>query len=569
MLSLRDSISARAKCNEELEDEIDAVKEQLADETSRGSSSATRRELEKSLELLQTCLTESSHQRSINRKAAHQRLKGLACQVRNEFSKASLQIDFKSGIEDLLRKPGEAEKEGRVADNDRDSLNVLPTDFALEVFCTASNEYLKLRGVKVGSDGDASCFTSINETGIPEVLRSVLGATETFRIEHATAYLQKVGNVLGRVYLYASECKVDAKAGELLSKAFKSEMAALVPVMKQITLSFGGKMEENIRNGLEPDLRLAATRGDTDAFSVVNAWFESRPRNRQEPKNKGLHWATFGAAARRGGVYKSSSAGPISLNQELYNPLEKEYFASWRQVMVAELNRHLSLARIDMITHCEKRLEAIGALFKQIGMDSLTIQWMQAAGKNGCESIIDGAFRKMRQSAMMKSRKLNRSNIPKLREKLRPTYSVVSSVARGCGVAIRQRNAMKAGAAALLTLKEFDPMMTELNNEIVGMVKDLTKSMLDDTNNDINKCLEDVCCLSWNDEGYISAMADPRVFVEVFDARNALLPNIVRLCVAHDNILDHLGIARQEVHRVERNIPDGYQEARSKLSNAY
>lgn len=126
----------------------------------------------------------------------------------------------------------------------------------------------------------------------------------------------------------------------------------------------------------------------------MNAWFSSQPQNRQELKNKGLHWATFGASARRGGVYKSSLAGSISLNQELYNPLEKEYCTSWREVMVAELNRHLSSARVQLLEHCSERLQSIGTFFRQIRVGSLTIQWMQTAGKQGCESIINGGFRK-------------------------------------------------------------------------------------------------------------------------------------------------------------------------------
>lgn len=69
--------------------------------------------------------------------------------------------------------------------------------------------------------------------------------------------------------------------------------------------------------------------------------------------------------------------------------------------------------------------------------------------------------------------------------------------------------------------------MTVQNKEIVAMAKELAHMMLDDTNKDINKCLKQVCCLSWHDEGYVAAMADSRVFVEVFDSRNALFPNLV------------------------------------------
>ena len=61
-------------------------------------------------------------------------------------------------------------------------------------------------------------------------------------------------------------------------------------------------------------------------------------------------------------------------------------------------------------------------------------------------------------------------------------------------------------------------------------------------------------------------MEDPRVFVEVFDSRNALLPNLVRLCTAHDNLLDYMNIKRDNVERVTVNEPEGYLEAKNALA---
>jgi len=295
MISLRDSISLLARSLQEIEDEKDDLKEELeelhksmndvkrklselnADNKGYGDLNVSLESMCRGEEMLRDKIStlekhqiESPLRREEERKQFHAELKILAAEVRNEFSKKSLQVDFQKGIEDLVCKP--SEKADQVPDQQESKMKnvpVLPANFRLEVFWTSSNEYLKLQGVKVGSDGTAACFNSPEQTGISEVMKSVHKATAEHRVDHTKNFLMVSGNILGRVYFYASGCKVDYEASKLLSQAFNTRVEGIGPAVKQIVVKFDGEMKKLIHKDLEPSLRMAATKGDTDGMNVV------------------------------------------------------------------------------------------------------------------------------------------------------------------------------------------------------------------------------------------------------------------------------------------------------------
>jgi Dynamin family len=571
MGALKEEIRLLAKNEDELADELEDVQDMLKECEEglkhRGGGEGTvqgHSELKLRLLTVEKLMNEFPTEREARRRQCHQQLKILASQVRNEFSQKSLQNDFRDGIEELFAQAGHNNNEYQKGNG---SSHVLPADFQLEVFCTSSNEYLKLKGVKAGVDGDAGCFQLTEETGVPDVERSVSSVTEKFRADHAVSFVKKTGNVLGRIYLYASECKTDATTIALLSEAFESEMGAMMPPAEAIAEEFGCQMKGTLQSDLEPHLKMAATRADKDSIAVVDDWFACPRRTRSDPKNRGIHWATFGAAARRGGVYKSATSGPLSLNQEICNPLEKGFCTSWNQVMVASLTDHLLDAKQKFLHLSNKHLDAIGAAFGEKGMDSVSIQWMKTHGMQGSDAAIDTVFSKIARVAFKRASKLNRSSVFKIKDKMKSTYGAVATVSGGTGKASRQETAMKSGGQRVLTLQTFDPMMSDLHRESMAFIDYLTKIMLI-TPHEIRKSLHQACCLGWNDENYMDAMKESRVLVEVFDSRNALLPNLVRLCAAHDNAMDYLGIPRDDATQPERvvsNEPKEYLDAKKKL----
>ena len=73
------------------------------------------------------------------------KLKALCSTVRNEYSKACLQADFKSGLKELYRKDDDDDR----ANESNATHTALPEEFNMEVFCISANDYLKLMKIKV------------------------------------------------------------------------------------------------------------------------------------------------------------------------------------------------------------------------------------------------------------------------------------------------------------------------------------------------------------------------------------------------------------------------------------
>lgn len=130
---LHDSISMRAKSKHEVEDEADDAEEQLQScqvmikklrETSKQPAEETsglaslleqalveERDLQERLVSLRKCLDDPPSKRDAKREDPHKRLRILAAEVRNEFSRKSLQEDSPSGIES---ESGPARTEGHL-----------------------------------------------------------------------------------------------------------------------------------------------------------------------------------------------------------------------------------------------------------------------------------------------------------------------------------------------------------------------------------------------------------------------------------------------------------------------
>ena len=107
------------------------------------------------------------------------KLKAICSSIRNEYSTACLQDDFKSGLKELYRKD----------DDDGEASNTetaLPEEFNMDVFCISSNDYLKLMKIKPRRDGPPSTFSNASDTQIPQLRAYVHSTTAHFRYGMST-----------------------------------------------------------------------------------------------------------------------------------------------------------------------------------------------------------------------------------------------------------------------------------------------------------------------------------------------------------------------------------------------
>ncbi len=275
-------------------------------------------------------------------------LKSLCSSVRNEYSTTCLQEDFRLGLKELCR-GAEEESNNPVAGA---AQLPLPDDFEIDVFANSANDYLKISGVKNQTDGPPNCFMQRDDTQIPSLRSFVhqvsLKAKKTF----AESFLNEVSDVVDRIKLLASDGKDSIASGTLGRKCksiFDAEIAKLRGPILREAKRFQDTAFDTISTNLQPALQTGASRGREAAMATVRSWGSKsrRTRNERTPENNGLYYSTYNATVKRYGIYTSASAGAINLNQELCDPMEKEFGNHWQQTMDESFRKFLGTRNLQ------------------------------------------------------------------------------------------------------------------------------------------------------------------------------------------------------------------------------
>lgn len=270
-----------------------------------------------------------------------QLLKPLCAQVRNEYSTAQLQKDFKAGFADLTRQ--DAEEMEHDHDDDDNGSRVRPADEVdastveekeLDVFCISANDYLKVTKIKDRSDGPPVTFHNVHDTNIPQLTEFVHAITYRRRQMVAERLLESSSEFLSGVKLYLSN---DGTADESLraktKQAFECELAKLNTALRDRTAALLRQMQHKIEQAIEPGMRKGAAEGQTAAKATAESWGSKDRRTKQDRGGGGLFWATYFASLRREGVFVSGSCGAIDMNQELSDPVEEKMMVGWDATM--------------------------------------------------------------------------------------------------------------------------------------------------------------------------------------------------------------------------------------------
>jgi hypothetical protein len=257
-------------------------------------------------------------------------LKSLCAQVRNEYSTRCLKDDFVNGLKDLYRnEDGETQSGKNVS---------LPDDLDLNVFCISANDYLKVQGIKSTSDGPPNCFSTAQDTQIPSLRTFVRDTTATHRKSFFEMFANQVSDVVDRFKLIATEA--DNRGSTRVSRkclaTFETEMQSLERKVKVIVDKFRSTAGGGVASTLRPSLKAGAKKGHSSALETVHSWGSTSRRTKTErrPDKNGLCWSTYQATIRRSGVYASACAGSIDFNQELCDPMEKEFSPAWQVRLV-------------------------------------------------------------------------------------------------------------------------------------------------------------------------------------------------------------------------------------------
>ncbi|KAL7460700.1 hypothetical protein ACHAXS_001143 [Conticribra weissflogii] len=205
-------------------------------------------------------------------------LKSICAEVRNEYSKACLQEDFRTGVEELY-------------DDDGDESQIqtaLPEDFNMNVFCISANDYLKVGRIKKTTDGKPNTFSNVADTQIPSLRSYIHEATKRFREAHTKSFIENTNDLVDRLKLLATNV-ADVPTGRSAYKTksiYQSEMRVLKCKVEPIAENFRSAMNDEIQPTLLKSIEVGAQNGCDSALNTVQSWGSKKRRTANNPSSK-------------------------------------------------------------------------------------------------------------------------------------------------------------------------------------------------------------------------------------------------------------------------------------------
>jgi hypothetical protein len=482
-----------------------------------------------------------------SRKLQH-RLKSLCSMVRSEYSTACLQEDFRTGLKELLRKPdGEDEEEEEGGSSGGVPATVLPENFQMAVHCISANDYLKILSIKPTSDGPPNCFSTIEDTRIPALRAFVHETTAKFRSSFTEAFVNTASDMLDRVKLLSANAShiPSSRLARKFKEMFEAESKTLTERVKPIVDQFKSVTEEGVNDRLKPSLMTGAIKSSSAAMPTVVSWgsIDRRCINMKAPHRNGLHWSTYCATVRRDGAFFSRCAGDIDLNQELCDPMEKEFSADWQTTMDSTIKTLLADSEIRVLELCNVVEKAIASAFVLAEMDAARLTEMTNAASRSCTTAVKAAFRAIFQFASNGQRELNRSLLRNVTAKMLLGYNAAVHVPSGRGAFNRMKDAMENHARRVVG-SMFDESTVELlkgSSELIGELASMIAAAVEA----IGKNLETVYSVCWDDQTDGTSLNEPEMQRKVRECRDKLLPRFNKLREFQDNAMSLVGIERE------------------------
>ncbi|KAJ7744514.1 hypothetical protein DFH07DRAFT_25631 [Mycena maculata] len=307
--------------------------------------------------------------------AAAQKEKNAFCSLkRSESSRGVLKEDFRAGLKDL----DDAAAEQRDPANFDPSVSLRDYDaIDLPVFTTSSRDYVRIKK-QVKGDGDPTCFSNVEDTGIPELQQWCHALTKSSRERAAERFLQQAVVFANGVKDYVAGIgDVTAADRDSLKDRWETcnqevgdvgqlneedpfaailgggglyTMSAAVPqprvdrygepigITPRLIREFGkvvetsvSQLKNHLRDGLEERCRVGALNAAGAAVPTSDEFASS------------MHWASYRATLRRNGEYRRD------LNVELVNPFTRNIAQKWQEVFEADVFSSLLTATIGCV----------------------------------------------------------------------------------------------------------------------------------------------------------------------------------------------------------------------------
>ncbi|KAI0829426.1 hypothetical protein BC628DRAFT_1501297 [Trametes gibbosa] len=324
-----------------------------------------------------------------------QREKNAFCSLkRSEFSRDVLKEDFRTGLKDL----DDAQQEQQNPDTFDPSVNVRDYNaIDLPVFTVSARDYIRITG-QVKGDGDPTCFSKTDDTGIPSLQQWCHHLTVASRSRAARNFHAQLNtfckNVLGFLQGIGEVAEADRAA---MPEKWESSMVAegnmseedpdedrfaytfgagwassepydqpmlndileggagtrLYSLNKQTKVDRYGqpvgvapRLEAEFRklsDGCVDDLQERFRDGLEERCRVGAASASSAAVETSDALAAAMHWATYRATLRRHGSWRQD------LNVELSNPFTRQIASSWAKVFEADLFASFEKSTLEVI----------------------------------------------------------------------------------------------------------------------------------------------------------------------------------------------------------------------------
>ncbi|CCM01707.1 uncharacterized protein FIBRA_03772 [Fibroporia radiculosa] len=427
---------------------------------------------------------------------------------RSEFSRDVLKEDFRQGLKDLDDAAAEQRDPGNF-DTTVDIRNYAAID--LPVFTCSSRDYVRLKG-QVKGDGDPTCFSKVDDTGIPELqkwchqltassrecaARNFLVHLKTFTNSVRT-YVQGIGDVtvgdretlrekwestplndddglVSMLYngVWGGSDGLDEVAYDILGRAGLSSMNAnklppkvdrfgerigitprLVKDFKKVIDDCVLQLQNIFREGLEEKCRVGAANAASAAVQTSDSFAA------------GMHWATYRATLRRHGSWRQD------LNVELTNPFTRNIASSWSKVFEADLFLAFDKAATDAINKLLADVEestAIGLKERAKGQGELCQEEARLALRKTLDIVSE--------TIQTEQKEISRCLAPHVQNQLVEGYDLAMEE-RGPGSVVRQKGV-------------FHDFVDNIKNEVFNDGAEVIMGRLSNAAEAIGRALED------------------------------------------------------------------------------
>ncbi len=472
-------------------------------------------------------------------------LKTMCSIVRNEYSKQCLQEDFRSGLKELYRKDDDDGDDG----GDAEANVALPEDFNMEVFAISANDYLKIMRIKASRDGPPNCFTKAVDTQIPLLRAFVHKTTAKFCKDSIKSFVEQTNDLVEQMKLLCTDSNSDLSTGSArrMKQLHQTSVQTLSNQVKPIAKDFKKVIDQKVRNSLSSSLKTGARKGSENAMTTVVSWGAKSRRTKSEraPDKNGLFFMTYKAVSRRDGVYNSQSAGAVDLNQELCDPMEREFSTEWQSVLDSTIRSLLADGERKILQLSTTACQNFAQSLRQSGVAADRLASMLNTANRSATTALKSSFSEMRKIATDAQRELSRELLPAVKEKMKASYTSVLNATGGKGVFERMKTAMVSNSQHAVN-DMFDSAMDKLMKGIQALIKRL-ESLIESTSNVVGKSLENVFSILWDDKSDKTKLIDPHMQKLIQDCRDALLPEINKLQSIQGNACEILGIEIEEV----------------------